>query len=97
MALMIVSTTLMSDLLIQLMIRSIFTNFATIFSHSNFSSFGTHFIKSADIVNDIDMLSFLKSFLTTVSSQLNSNILPVQGGIRLQIYFLVGDNTGHAA
>ena len=58
MGLMIVSTTLTSDLLSQLIFRLIFTNFATIFSHSTFSSFGTHFMKSADIVNEICILSF---------------------------------------
>ena len=58
MGLMIVSTTLTSDLLGQLIFRLIFTNFATIFSHSTFSSFGTHFMKSADIVNENYILSF---------------------------------------
>ena len=58
MGLMIVTTTLTSDLLIQLILRPIFTNFATIFSHSSFSSFSTHFMKTADIVNEIYMLSF---------------------------------------
>ena len=51
--LMIVSTTLTSDLLHQLIFRPIFTNFATIFSNPTFSSLGMHFTNSADIVNEI--------------------------------------------
>ena len=58
MGLMIVSTTLTSDLLSQLILGPIFTNFATIFSHTTFSSFGAHFMKSADIVNEIYIQSF---------------------------------------
>ena len=69
MGLMIISTTLTPELLGQLIFRSIFTNVATLFSHSTFSSFGTHFIKSADIVDEISY--YLLEIILT------NNVLPI--------------------
>ena len=70
--LMFVCTNLTPDLLSQLISRSIFTIFATMFSHSIFSSFDTNFIKNAM------KITLMKSSLRTMSYQLNSNMLPVQ-------------------